>query len=414
MLLLTVLASFGQIRNHNPYYPSEIAQPAEWKFQLSAFARQDANSNTLTNEFFKEINKSGYISSDLVDKQVENMSGKILSGQITNIGINALINSKKAKGKQYFILGFEHQHFLDTYIDEDLAILLLQGNKQFAGQTIQIPDTRYYSNYFNQFNWGMGFRIAKNKVIQHFAFTIGINTGQNYDYLEVKNSSIYTQPEGDYIDIAVNAHTKISDTVWAEVYKVNGLGLSTNLEYSFSKTNSFHLDMNLKNLGFINWNGNTFMGNVDTSFVFEGINNDTTINQGNLPKDYSYNSLRSTIFTNPESASFTDVLPMSFRLSGGKYFAEGKFYLGLNGTYYPNLKANYSMEIFGTWNLKDIFYLTPIVRYSIYQQVNVGLSVGLKIIDRISIHAGSAYLNSFFDENANLGRGGFIRLTFSN
>lgn len=414
IFLLTMQVSFGQVQDNNPYYPKEIAQPTNWKFQISAFAQQDANSNTFTNEFFSEINKSGFISSDLVDKQVENMSGKVLSGQITSFGLNVLINSKKTKGKRYFILGFEHQHFLDTYIDEDLAKLLLKGNKQFAGQSIQIQDTRYYSNYFNQLKGGVGFRFGRNEAIQHFAFAVGINTGQNYDYLEINNSSIYTHPDGDYIDIAINANTKISDTVWAEVYKINGLGLSANMEYSFSKTNNFHFDINLKNLGFINWNGNTFMGNVDTTFVFEGINNDTTSSQGNLPEDYSYNSLRSTIFKNPESASFTDVLPMSFRLSAGKYFSEGKFYTGLSGTYYPTLKAIYSMELFGTWNHKDVFYLTPIVRYSSYEQVNFGLSIGLKIIDKIHIYVGSAYLNSFFDKNANLGRGGFIRLTFIN
>jgi len=71
------------------------------------------------------------------------------------------------------------------------------------------------------------------------------------------------------------------------------------------------------------------------------------------------------------------------------------------------------MELFGTWNHKDILYLTPIVRYSIYEQFNFGLSVGVKIIDKILIYAGSAYLNSFFDKDTNLGSGGFIRLTFN-
>lgn len=414
IFILIANVSVGQILNNNPYYPKEIVQPTDWKFQFSAFAQQDANSNTFTNEFFNEINKSGFINNDLVDKQVENMSGKILSGQITSIGLNVLINSKKMAGKRYYIFGFEHQHFLDSYIDDDLAKLLLQGNKQFAGETIQIPDSRYYNNYFNQLKGGIGFRIAKGETIQHFAFTLGITTGQNYDYIEVNNSSIYTHPDGDYLDIAVNAHTKISDTVWAEVFQVNGWGLSTNMEYSFSKTNNFHFDVNVKNLGFINWNGNTFMGSVDTSFVYEGMTMDTTSGQGDLPADYSYNSLRNTIFKNPESGSFTGALPMSVRMSVGKYFSKGKFYTGLNATYYPTLYAAYYLEFFGTWNFKDIFSLTPIVRYSEYEQLNFGLGVGLKIIDKIHINIGSAYLNSYFDKNANLGSGGFIRLTFIN
>ena len=414
IFFLMVNVSVGQLRNNNPYYPGEITPSSGWKFQISAFARQDANSNTFTNEFFNEINRSGYISNSLINKQVENMSGKILSGQITSIGLNALINSKKTVGKRYFIIGFEYQHFLDSYIDEDLTRLLLQGNKPFAGQTIQIPGSRYYNNYFNQLKGGMGFRIEKGGYIQHFAFTLGINAGQNYDFIEVNNSSVYTHPDGDYLDIAVNAHTRISDTVWAEVYQVNGLGLSTNIEYAISKANNFHVDLNLKNIGFINWNGNTFMGSVDTAFVFEGISNDTTSGQGDLPEDYSYNSLRSTIFSNPETGSFTDALPVSLRLSAGKYFSGGKFYTGLSATYYPTLEATYFLELFGTWNHKDMFYLTPIIKYSQYGSVNVGLGVGFKIADKIHIYAGSSYLNSFLDKNAKLGSGGFVRLTFIN
>ncbi len=414
IFLLMVKVSIGQLRNNNPYYPSEITPATDWKYQFSAFAQQDANSNTFTNEFFNEINRSGSINKSLINKQVENMTGKILSGQITSIGLNALINSKKIPGKRYFIVGFEYQHFLDSYIDEDLVKLLLLGNKPFAGQTIQIPGSSYYNNYFNQLKGGMGFRIEKSEFVQHISWTVGINAGQNYDYIEVKNSSVYTHPDGDYLDIAINANTKISDTVWAEVYQVNGLGLSTNVEYAISKANNFHFDINLKNLGFITWNGNTFMGNVDTTFVFEGLNNDTTSSQGDLPEDYSYNSLRNTMFNNPESGSFTDVLPMSVRMSGGKYFLNGKFYTGLSATYYPTLKATYFLELFGTWNHKDIFYLTPIIKYSQYGNVNLGLGVGLKIIDKIHIYAGSAYLNSFFDKNAKLASGGFIRLTFLN
>ena len=103
IFLLMATISFGQLRNNNTYYPKEISS-AEWKYQISAFAQQDANSNTFTNEFFNEVNNSGFISDDLIDKQIKNMSGKILSGQITSIGLNALINSKKQAGKKYFIV----------------------------------------------------------------------------------------------------------------------------------------------------------------------------------------------------------------------------------------------------------------------------------------------------------------------
>ena len=415
VLVLFIKFSFGQIGFNNTYFPREYAEPTDWKVQLSPFLYQEAGSNTFTNEFFSVANKSQYLDKELIQKQIDNMTGKSLSGQITSIGLAAKINSNKNKGKSYIYLAFEHQHYFDTYIDDDLAKLLMKGNKPFADQTLEAPDSKYYNTYFNQLKGGMGHRIGNSDAIQYFTWAIAFNAGQNYDNIEVQNSSLYTQPEGDYIDITANANTQLSDTVWAEVYEIRGLGLSADVEYSYTKPEDFHFDITLKNLGFINWNGNTFVGDVDTSFVYNGLSNDTTSGQNNnLPDDYSYNSLRRFLFKNAESSSFTSTLPLSLRFSAGKYFGGEKFYAGLNGTFYPLLKANYNFEVFATWNMNNILYVTPLFSYGSYGNFNFGLGLGVKIIEKLHLQLGSRYLNSMFNKDALVGSGGFIRLTFIN
>jgi len=385
----------------------------EWKVQLSAFGNESSNSNFLTNDFMLSVDQSQFLDDELKNNQIEKLKHPVVAGQIRNIGVGALINSQKKNGKQYIYFGIEHCRFLDTYLDKDLIKLLLLGNKPFAGETLIANDSKYKSLYYNQIKGGMGHVFTNQKSIHHLSWNLSLNLGQQLNYLQVNNSSLYTDPFGDYLDIVAKAGTKLSDTVWAEVYEVKGYGGSIGLEYSFSIPGNIYTCLSIQNLGFINWSGNTFSGEIDTSFVFEGFTVDTVQGQGStLSADFSTDGIRRLLFKNPDYSAFNTTLPFSIKLSVGKYFAGNRFYTGLNCTYYPLLSADYMFEFFTTWNYKNTLYLTPLIAYSSFEKVNYGLSVGINIHDRFSIHAGSVYLNSMFSNEEILGQGGFVRLTY--
>lgn len=412
-LILLAQVVFGQIDFQYPYFPKDVADSSNWKLQVSPYFNQQAGSNTFTNDFFSVINKSEYLSSELIDEQVEKMTGSSLSGQITSIGVGLKFNSKKNPGKSYINLAFEHQHYLDASLDDDLVKLLMKGNKPYAGETLNASNSSYYNGYFNQIKAGMGHRFLKNGGVHEVNWLVGFNIGQNYNNLEINNSSLYTDPDGDFLDVAASMNIELSDTAWAEVYEASGYGFSADLQYTYTKPEKFHVGISFKNLGMIFWNGNTFSGERDTSFVFSGINSDTISGDNeNIPNDFSYDNLRRLLFTSSSTENFSTTLPIGMRLTIGKYIAREKFYLGLNGTYYPMLVANYDFEFFATWNYNNTLYLTPIVGYSSYANVNVGLGFGVKIIDELHLQVGSKYLNSMFDKNAKIGSGGFAQLTF--
>ncbi len=403
----------GQLGFQYNYFPNDLAGKDEWKVQVAPFFNQQAGSNTFTNNFFSQINKSQFIDDELIEKQRENMSGTSLSGQITSMGLGVKFNLKKKPGQNYLIFVLENQHFLDASLDDDLINLLLKGNKSFAGQTLIMKNSSYYNVYFNQIKGGMGHRFESGNSIHKLSWLLGFNIGQNYNDINLKNSSFYTQPDGDYLDIETSIMTELSDTVWGKIFEVNGYGVSADLEYHFTKSESFHVGFSLKNLGLIFWNGNTFTGEMDTSFIFNGISNDSLTGQNeNLPNDFSYNNLRRILFKNSNTESFSKGLPVSLKLTLGKYLSGEKFYLGIQGIYYPLLEANYEVEAFATWNYKNSFYLTPIVVYGSFGNVNFGLGFGVKILNSIYLYAGSKYLNSMFDKNATLGSGGFARVIF--
>jgi hypothetical protein len=395
------------------YFPqSREAEKQDWKWKAMGFWNEAVNSSAFTNDFVNAIDKSRFLDDQLIATQLDNTGDKVLTGQIRNMGGRFYMNSNKKPGKQYLFFGIEHQHFLDTYIDEDLPALLLRGNKPYAGKTLEVPGSEYYSIYFNQISGGMGFSFGKEEAKQQLEFGLSFNLGQNYDFIDMDNSTFYTDPDGDYLDVSISARTKLSDTVWAEFYQVKGIGLSGELLYSYTKTDDFHFDVSFKNLGFIRWNANPFVGSVDTSFVFEGLENDTTGNN-DLPGDFDKNSLRKYLFPNAGTDAFSTTLPLKIGMSAGKFISNGKFYFGAKMEYYPFLKAPLMLEVFGTWNMKDVAYLTPILLYSSYGKLNYGLNIAVNITKDLRLDLGSPYLDSIFSGSTFAGQGGFVRLVFT-
>jgi len=405
--------SMSQIQYLSPYFPEDQIGQSDWKWQISTYLEEDANSNSFINDFFSTINRSEYLDDALKQKQVDLLNGVSKAGHVRNFGGRILINSENPESKRFNYVSIEHQRYLDLVVDNDLVKLILMGNKPFAGRTLEIPDTRYFSLYYNQLKLGTGYRFENEDSYHQLVWGLAFNMGQNFDFVTLENASLFTQEQGDYIDLEASVTARLSDTVWAEVYEMRGIGFSGDLEYSFTKPGKFHLDFMMKNLGFLFWTGNPYYGERDTSFVFDGFAIDTTgLQQNNLNNDFSYESLRNQLFKDPETSSFSTFIPLNFRFSAGKYFSMEKFYAGINTSVYPFTGGNYYLEMFCTYSHQKEFFITPLLLYSSFEKVNYGLHFGFTISEKFSFQAGSGYLNSMFGKESTLGQGGMAKITF--
>lgn len=409
LILFTTLSINAQQATYNPYFPIDNSSK-DWNFAAHTFYDNHNNSNSLTNEFSFALNNSKYIDEELKDRQMSKLDGSILIGRIFRGGFGVWLNSKKTKNTCFYI-GMDFQEVLDGQVDPNFVGVLMYGNKRYAGENLHISNTEYTNTYFNRLKFGMGKTFGDNQIKHTISGLLGFTIGQNHDYLNVQSADIYTQIDGDYLDMAIQAETQLADTVWGDLFTVNGLGASADLRYSMYKEKDFFLAININNLGFVNWNGSPFTASSDTNFRFEGIENDSASNN-QIPNNFSQDNLRDLIFKNPSSSSFTQILPFDINITAGKYFSNGKFYVGINSTFYPTLIAAYRAELFATWNIKDKFQLSPIIGYSSYQKVNIGLSVGVQLWESLYLRAGSSYLNSMFNTDAPAGQGGFISVVF--
>jgi len=397
----------AQQLDYNEYYPKDV-NSGDWKYMAHSFYNNHNNSNYLSNEFSFALNNSDYIDQELKDKQMDLIKGDVLLGRKFQGGFGLWVNRTKKQNSSYFYFGMDFQQILDGNVDPDFVGLALYGNKHYAGESIEITNTEYSNVYFNRLKFGMGKSFGSGDIKQHVFGLIGFTIGQNSDYFKLQYAGLYTHPDGDYLDIDIQAKTQLADTVWANVFEINGLGASLDLHYSLIKEKDFYLAVNLNNLGFVHWNKNPFTANVDTAFRFEGVD------QQEISGDFSGDRLRNMIFTNPETSAFNKALPFDIRLAAGKFFRNGEFYLGVNTTIYPGLLAKYRSEIFVTWNIRNRLQLSPILGYSSYQKLNIGLAVGVQVFQNLYFKIGSSYMNSMFVADAAAAQGGFISLVFVN
>ena len=224
---------------------------------------------------------------------------------------------------------------------------------------------------------------------------------------------LFRSPLGDHLDIRISSDVRLSDTAWAEITEISGLGASAGIFYSLLKEKDYYFAATIKNLGFINWNKNPITASMDTAFTFEGLAMDTTgSNNDQLPDDFSYDNLRRLVFKYPEYNSFTTTLPAIIGITGGKYFSGGRYYAGLNAHIYPTLNALYRMQLFFTFNLQERIGISPMVSFGSFNKLNAGLALKFNAGEHLIIRGGSSYLNSLFSKDALAGSGGFVSLVF--
>jgi hypothetical protein len=402
--------AFGQQYLYYTYFPTDLNNQ-DWKITSHEFYNTHNNSNYLTNEFAKAIDKSSYLSEEFKKKQIDLLKGSTKAGRTSALGYGIWLKKKDQPNKPFYYMGFDLQQVLDAAIDPNLIKILLNGNSPYAGEELSISNSNYLNVYFNRLKFGMGKTFIKGDYKHTLSGIIGFTVGQNYNHTEVTQGSFYTETNGDYLNIDIQAQMQMSDSAWGTIFSVNGLGASLDLHYSIYKDNDFLLSINVNNLGFINWHKKPYQASTNTSYRFEGFNNDT-IGGDQIPDDFTYDNLRNLVFKNPDGSAFSEMLPFDINLSAGKFLKDARFYIGFSANYYPNLSNAFRTEVFATWNIKNSFRLTPIISYSSFNKINAGLAIDFQLWKALSIRGGSTYLNTLFNPEAPLGQGAFISIVF--
>ncbi len=174
---------------------------------------------------------------------------------------------------------YNKYYHIDMSFTRDLAELLFDGNKRFAGSTAYLDNSSLNIINYEQLQVGILTKFGNDKTKQTFGIGVSLNNGYNNINIDIAKGSLYTDANAEYLDFAANY--KVSRSSASKAF--NGIGSSMNIYYSIEgeKKNCFKFE--LTDLGFIRWNSQSQQFSKDTAIHFEGINVSDILNiQGNV------------------------------------------------------------------------------------------------------------------------------------
>ncbi len=198
------------------------------------------------------------------------------SKELTENDINDLLASMHATkntigvGQDYQVLGLAFQIkntvFAFSVVDKfgfdfnytrNFLSLLWKGNKQFAGQNVDLGPISLNAQYTREFVGATAFNISGD-------MEKGVRLGIRAKYIQgigaismpTSQLKMYTDPDGRYIDVGFNYQLNISGLSQFDPFKFNGSGYGADLGATINFSPKFSLDASILDVGAVNYNQN--------------------------------------------------------------------------------------------------------------------------------------------------------------
>ena len=401
ILLLIFLSGKAQV---NPLFDIN-----KEKSSLLIEANYQFNSDVITNDFFNHYIFSKFISDDLKNEVIKNLHPYNSFYGSSNDRISYFLPLKN-KNFTFFVSLEEHLLIQSSFTDNFFK-LLMNGNQQFAGQNISMNNMDLSYLQYEQLKFGLLKTLQRERCTHLIGGAISINRGSNFLFANIMNSSLYTQNNGEYLDLAVNSHISRSDSLNNKFLALNGMGCSLDIYYSFQNKKGSGFRIEFSNLGFIRWNKNSFDTYQNKTYNFEGFYIDNIFNIKNTNfVQQKIDSMRNDLIYSTKKSVQT-YTPVNVAISYTKIFIPDKFKIltGFSGVFYSN--NNSFVYIKPIFTVKRKFIVSPIVSYNSYAKLNLGMELALTFAKNYFITIKTYQLNGYLFPDSSTGQSFFFSLT---
>jgi hypothetical protein len=400
--------------NHNDinasrYEPSEL-HLGKKHFQLSGNYYLWAGNNAFHYGLFDKLQKN----KELTEADIENLLSSM--HPIKNVlGI----------GQDYQVLGlaFQIKNFalafsvvdkfaFDFNYTRNFLSLLWKGNKQFAGQNVDLGPISMNAQYTREFVGSTAFNIAGD-------MEKGVRLGIRAKYIQgigaismpTSELKMYTEPDGRYIDVGFNYHLNISGLSEFDPFKFNGTGLGADIGATFNFSPKFTLDASVLDIGAVTYTQNLKSYAKMGTYRYEGMFVKNFFTKPEVNTD-----TLSAVFepVQTEGNQFSVALPTRLLLQGelklGKKDEESlqskhtlffTYIQGFNqkpgGTKRPYLGVAYNFD------LHEFFDIGASAAYGGYNKYAVGAFFSVNLFHRLKFGIGSDNLTPLIIKSSGTG-----------
>ena len=365
-------------------------------------------SNNLNTNILNTLLYGGYIDDEMKDNWI-NTGNK--NNKLNSEFINGIRYIFQNKNQRYFYLQISDINNLSSNFTDDFLKLILYGNFNYQGDTLDFSNTSIRINRYQQYKFGYNFNIIKDNTNYNIGTALSYLSGNHYMQLNIDEGKLYTHEMGTSLDINYDIKTMMTDTSNFSPFTNNGNGVSLDFSLHINKEDNI-IGVHMRDLGFIKWKKNSIINNTDSSFSFSGIeiedfNNVTTFNdsilditlskQNNYFRSFipakitfSYNKiLDHNILKNIWIATHTIWQPLY--VEGG--INTDLIYRGFKESVYEN-----SLEVISNLNIELINVNLGFRKSGITEKTNLILEIS---DNKEILKIGTFHLNEFFNKDRN-------------
>lgn len=379
--------------------------------ELRFNAETKYNSNAITNELLSSYINGDFINNDLKDKSKNRLTEMNSLGLFSELSADMVFSTKKENQVHHKLLysfGFKTKSYTEINFREDFYSIYFYGNKQYAGQSIEMKQMGFYSITFHQIRFGIEKAFEKYGMKHKAWITMGFNFGQNYFRADVNNGSFYIHPQGEELKLTLNMDLARTDTSDLSLMNFTGYGASLNLVYDLEINEKNKIRLSAGDLGFIAWNKKSFKFNRDSIYSYTGWQVENIFDTENeIFERFSTDTLTNEYALDKKKTSFLSTTPLDLQLCyknqiTGKISATATIRKFVFTRYKPLYRIKLGYKIHKNWEI------CPMAGYGGLGAFNAGLEINADLPFDIKMKAGTDFINSYLIPDKFSGQGGYI------
>lgn len=329
-----------------------------------------------------------------------------------NLSYSHQLDTTSFMGDAIVYGGLRHRNMTFIRINKDAMDLLLLGNGHFEDDTAKLSSVHFKRYTYHSLDLGVRKRWQKND--HQFEFALGgsfLQGSVNWD-VKVDSASIYTAPDGEYIDVDLQYEIRQANQGAPAIFALNGIGVSCDASLIYTYQDRLRVRLSARDVGYIEWQNETNYYKEDTSLVFSGVNVPDIVKGENQFGDNLADSLVNEFDPFVDNRSYQTQLPATFEASVAGTFLEGSLTVmpGFRYRLLPGYQPHFFLK--GSYYLPGAWGFSLYGSYGGYGSYNAGLEVA-KRFGPFDATIGSYSLQGFVAPESASGASLFMSLGYS-
>ncbi len=368
-------------------------------------------SNSITNHLTDQMLMSRFL--DKKDLEAKSLLSKnyFLAEINYSLFLTYYLTGAPDKESTGIHFSLSHRSLINALYTADAYHIIFEGNAGYADKTADLGGSSFQRLTYQTLEGGYFKAFESGNYLYYGYAGIGLVKGQRRDALSLDRFSLYTQPDGEYLDVNAKMNYAYCDEGKSPL-SFNGAGAALHLKAMIkNKEKDWQLELEARDVGFIRWMNTAKQADFDSTFRFDGFPvslltsevSDKVIGDtlSDLLQQHTTSYRKSTMIPSRFSIAFTKAINEKLTYTTGFY------YYAFTSMRFPYTRFDIK------YKLSQAVHLTALFRYGFYNNMNVGLAADFQVLSKMTVHLGILNLPAFVVPSMTSSQGLMFAVTYN-